>query len=373
MIKTIDKRRLLHTKILPLLAVGLFIFVAGINTGCSVLNLQPTGASESSNSFSIIANNLEIPWALDFLPDDSILFTERPGRIRLINSNGNLMASPVLEIAEVASRGEGGLLGLTLHPDFAENGFVYVYYTYQESNGLANKVVRYVMRDNSLHEPETIIEGIPGASIHDGGRIDFGPDGLLYIATGDASRSELAQDTQSLAGKILRLDADGSIPPDNPFGASPVYSYGHRNPQGLAWDSEYVLWATEHGSSATDEVNRIIPGENYGWPLIRGDQISDDMMQPYVHSGGTTWAPSGAAVYDSFLVFAGLRSRSLWRLPLGIADSQPEPFLINEFGRLRGVTANNGSLYIWTSNRDGRGIPVATDDRIIRIPHNILD
>ncbi|MDD5082322.1 MAG: PQQ-dependent sugar dehydrogenase, partial [Dehalococcoidales bacterium] len=216
-----------------------------------------------------LAQNLEIPWALDFLPDGSLIFTERPGRIRLIDAQDGLLLQPLLTIDEVTPRGEGGLLGIAVHPDFSGNHFIYVYYTYQAGAGLANRVVRFRMENGTLNDKQVIIDGIPAASNHDGGRIKFGPDGRLYVTTGDASVAELAQDKSSLAGKILRITDDGRIPADNPFSGSPVYSYGHRNPEGIAWDAQGRLWATEHGSSATDELNLIQPGHNYGWPVIR--------------------------------------------------------------------------------------------------------
>jgi len=213
-----------------------------------------------------VAKKLDIPWALDFLPDGSIIFTERAGRIRLIDIREGLLPDPLLTIDEVEHTGEGGLLGIAVHPDFTQNQFIYVYYTYRDGAGLANKVVRFRMQDRDLLDEKLVIDGIPGASIHDGGRIKFGPDRLLYITTGDAAVSDSAQDKNSLAGKILRLNDEGIVPENNPFPGSPVYSFGHRNPQGLAWDDKGRLWATEHGSQAYDELNLIEPGKNYGWP-----------------------------------------------------------------------------------------------------------
>ena len=223
-----------------------------------------------------IAQRLEVPWSLDFLPDGSMIFTERPGRIRLFDARQGLVTQPLLTITDVAAVGEGGLLGIAVHPDFSANHFIYVYYTYRTSDGLANQVVRFRLEGRSLLDRKVIISSIPGASIHDGGRLKFGPDKLLYITAGDASVADRAQDLNSLSGKILRLRDDGSIPPNNPFSGSLapgpwVYSFGHRNPEGLAWDNQGRLWATEHGSSATDELNLIEPGKNYGWPVIRGD------------------------------------------------------------------------------------------------------
>lgn len=330
------------------------------------------GVGSSPSPVNPISRNLEIPWSLDFLPDGSIIFTECPGRIRLIDAEGNLRPEPLLEIREVVHSGEGGLLGITLHPNFSENGFLYVYYTYQ-SGGLANRVVRYRKEGLELKDRTVIIENIPASSVHDGGRIKFGPDGFLYITTGDASVSNLAQDRNSLAGKILRLKDDGTIPADNPFLNSPVYSWGHRNPEGLAWDEEGKLWATEHGSSAMDEINLIQPGANYGWPVIRGDETAEGMRTPVLHSGNSTWAPSGATFFEGSLFFAGLRSGSLWEVKMDGNSLNLLRHLEGQFGRLRAVVVGPDKLfYITTSNRDGRGAPATEDDRIIRLDPKAL-
>ena len=314
-----------------------------------------------------LAEKLEIPWALDFLPDGSIVFTERPGRIRLIDAQEGLLLKPLLTIDEVAHRGESGLLGIAVHPDFANNHFIYVYFTYQGDENLANRVVRFRKQDRTLLDKKIIIDNIPGATNHNGGRIKFGPDGFLYITTGDASVSNLAQDKNSLAGKILRVKDDGTIPPDNPFPNSPVYSFGHRNPQGLDWDEQARLWVTEHGSRATDEVNLIEPGKNYGWPIIRGDENAADMESPVIHSGKETWAPSGVVFLDGSLFFVGLRGQSLYEL--GIENpTMLYRHLNRNFGRLRDVVIGpDNFIYLLTSNRDGRGVPTADDDQIIRI------
>ncbi len=237
----------------------------------------PAGAATSATPTAVdfqvetVAEGLDTPWDLAFAPDGRIFFTERPGRLRVIEG-GRLRPEPVATIPEVVERGEGGLLGLALDPDFAGNGHLYLYHTYSGSDGgLRNRVVRYTLADRAgargLTEPRVILDDIPAAAIHNGGRIAFGPDGKLYVTTGDAAAPALAQDRDSLAGKILRLNPDGSVPDDNPFPGSPVYSYGHRNPQGLAWQpGTGQLYATEHGPSAHDEVNLIAPGDNYGWP-----------------------------------------------------------------------------------------------------------
>jgi len=261
-----------------------------------------------------LAQKLEIPWALDFLPDGSIVFTEQPGRVRLIDTKKGLLPELLLTIDEVAHRGEGGLLGIAVHSDFADNHFIYVYYTYQEGKNLANRVERFRKESNTLLDKQIIIDNIPGASIHNGGRIKFGLDGMLYITTGDVSLADSAQDRNSLAGNILRLNDDGTLPPDNPLPGSPVYSFGHRNPQGLAWDAQGRLWAMGHGSSATDELNLSKPGNNYGWPVIRGDEKETGLESPVIHSGRETWAPSGLVflMVLSFLPACAARVCTKW-------------------------------------------------------------
>jgi glucose/arabinose dehydrogenase len=325
------------------------------------ITIQSEGAQART-----ITGKLKVPWALDFLPNGNIIFTERSGNIK-VKRAGRVRHRLLKRIDQVAVEGEGGLLGLALHPNYASNNFVYVYYTYREGGQLFNRVVRYRRQGKTLVAPRIILDRIPGAATHNGGRIKFGPDGLLYITTGDSQQPNLAQDVNSLAGKILRIRANGRIPPGNPFGASPVYSLGHRNPQGLAWDRKGRLWATEHGSIGNDEVNRILPGRNYGWPLIQGDQNAPGLRPPVLHSGSSTWAPSGAAFVSGSVFFTGLRGETLFRFrPRNLRP--PRRFLAGRFGRLRDVVVGpDGFLYIITNNRDGRGTPSPADDRIIRI------
>jgi glucose/arabinose dehydrogenase len=224
------------------------------------------------------------------------------------------------------------------------------------------------MENRQFSDPVTIFDGIRGETIHDGGRIKFGPDGYLYITCGDSSISQLAQNLNSLNGKILRVKDDGSVPADNPFPGSPVYSYGHRNPEGLAWDNKGQLWETEHGSIAHDEVNLIKPGRNYGWPVITGSETRAGMESPVIQSGQDTWAPSGLAFYERKLYFAGLRGQSLFELTINGGTPSLKRYYNGSFGRLRDVVVGPDKLfYILTSNRDGRGYPSSDDDLIIRI------
>jgi len=350
-------------------------------TATAAATPEPTAAPTGPVAWTVetFVSGLEIPWEMRFLPDGRIFVTERPGRVRVIE-NGQLRPEPVATIPDVAPVGEGGLLGMALHPDFANNHWIYFYYTYQSGGGVANKVVRYTETNNTLVDPVVILDGIPGAQIHDAGRLGFGPDGKLYITTGDAAQPELAQDTNSLAGKILRLNDDGSVPPDNPFPGSPVYSYGHRNPEGLAWEpGTNALYATEHGPSAHDEVNQIQPGANYGWPIMQGNEgPNNGYTLPVIESGTDTWAPSGATFvqgntfpqWTGSLLFGSLRGTTLWRLDIPGGGSPPnlEAIISGDYGRLRNVVEGpDGYIYILTSNRDGRGDPASDDDRILRI------
>src|SRR3989344_7648698 len=314
-------------------------------------------------AISSLAQELEVPWALAFLPDGRIIVTERPGRVSIIDENG-----PVSRIADINVRtvSESGLHGVAVDPDFDSNNYIYLYYTYSDDgNNTLNRVVRYRLENNSLREDKIIVDRIPGAPNHDGGRIKFGPDGFLYITTGDAQEPSLAQDRNSLAGKILRVTRDGDSAPGNPFGTR-IYSYGHRNPQGITWDDSNRLWETEHGSSATDELNLIEQGKNYGWPEIRGDQTRTEMVSPVIQSGSQTWAPAGTTYLNGSIFFAGLRGSALYEYK--ISEQKLVEHFKNEYGRLREVVLGpDGMLYVTTSNRDGRGTVRQGNDKILRI------
>jgi len=328
-----------------------------------------------------VAENLKVPWAIAFAPDGRIFFTERGGELRVIE-NGFLNPIPIklLQVGKV----EGGLLGVALDPDFENNHHLYLYYTYNDSP-IFNKVVRFTESENQLSDEVILLDKIPGAVYHDGGRLRFAPDGTLHITTGDATNAVLAQDINSLAGKILRINSDGSIPDDNPFENSPVYSYGHRNPQGLDWHPESAtLVISEHGPSgergfAHDEVNVILAGQNYGWPNVIGDETGEGFVNPIIHTGDDTWAPSGASFYSSHNIedwygkylIATLRGNHLRILDLDLENNQvvsSKALLAGEFGRLRDASMGpDGNLYLLTSNQDGRGSPAPNDDRILRI------
>lgn len=316
----------------------------------------------------VVARGLEVPWALAFAPEGRLYVTERPGRLRVVR-DGRLDPTPVATLA-VAAVGEGGLLGLALDPAFGENGHLYVCYTAAGRGGLINRVSRLTLRDGRAGGERVLVDDLPGAAVHDGCRLKFGADGKLYVSTGDAGEPRLAQGVDSLAGKVLRLNRDGSAPGDNPFPGSPIYSLGHRNPQGLAWDGAGRLFAAEHGPSGRDEVNQILPGRNYGWPEASGRGASGRFMDPVLDSGSDTWAPSGIAFFGDDLFVAALRGRRLLRLTFGpdLSVVRVTPLLERAYGRLRDVVAGpDGALYMTTSNRDGRGSPAADDDRILRV------
>lgn len=323
---------------------------------------------------TVIAENLDTPWALALLPDGRLLVTERFGRVTLIDPKGAQDPKVAGTLPSVKEIGEGGLLGIALHPDFATNKYVYLYYTFSAiGNDTLNRVVRMELQSDVLVNEKIILDRIPGASNHDGGRIAFGPDKMLYIGTGDAQNPTQAQQTTTLGGKILRITDAGKPAPGNAFN-NEVYSYGHRNVQGLTWDSSGALWATEHGrsgvASGLDELNLIKSGANYGWPTIEGDESQIGMVVPVYHSGGTdTWAPSGAAFVNGSIYFSGLRGRALYQAK--IVNGRVTNFtehLARHYGRIREVISTpDGILYITTSNLDGRGNPQAGDDKIIRI------
>jgi len=319
-----------------------------------------------------VLDNLKNPWELKFGPDGTIFFTERDGKLWVIDNESTLHLVAEFPASNTA---EGGLLGLELDPDYENNHFLYLYQTYLDIPTHQNKVVRYTINNNQLTDELVLIDKIPGALWHDGGRIKFGPDEMLYITTGDATNANLSQDTASLAGKILRINSDGTVPSDNPFN-SPVFSYGHRNPQGLAWNENGILVSSEHGPSgergyAHDEINVIERGKNYGWPIIVGDSNDIVYTNPILHSGDITWAPSGLLYYYSdripewkgkFLV-ATLRGEHVMVLDLDLENgvvNSTEKIFQGDYGRIRNlVQSPDGDVFMLTSNND--------NDKILQI------
>ncbi|MEQ7124811.1 PQQ-dependent sugar dehydrogenase [Actinopolymorpha sp. B11F2] len=311
-----------------------------------------------------VATGLTSPWGLAFLPDGAALVAERDtARIKRIARGGAV--STVGTVPGVVPGGEGGLLGIAVSPTFERDRFVYAYYT----SGDENRIVRMPSTGSRLGRPQTVLDGIPGSGIHNGGRMVFGPDGFLYVGTGEASDEPLAQDLDSLGGKILRITPDGEPAPGNPFD-SPVWSYGHRNVQGLAFDDDGRLWASEFGQSTWDEVNLVRPGRNYGWPEVEGVAGERGFVDPVAQWPTDEASPSGLAYADGALWMAGLRGERLWRIQIdeGRVIGEPRAFFTEDLGRLRTVEpAPGGGLWLTTSNTDGRGDPRDGDDRILRL------
>ena len=333
-------------------------------------NVPVATSSLDSKDVRTVTANISTPWAIAFLPDGDLLVTERSGQVQRIGENG-----ATYRVAGVRETSEGGLLGIALHPEFDSNQYVYLYSTTNETGTLTNRVERYTLQGESLQDRTVILADIQASSNHDGGALAFGPDDKLYITTGDAGNENSAQDTNSLAGKILRINDDGTVPGDNPFGNA-VWSYGHRNPQGIAWDDQQQLWSTEHGPSGTqtgrDELNLIEKGANYGWPIITGDETREDMKTPVAQSGtDDTWAPAGLAYANGSLYFAGLRGQSLYQAKINDDNKVTlSRHFSGEYGRLRAVVVRGDELYFSTSNRDGRGSPAENDDRLLSIKLN---
>ena len=333
---------------------------------------------------AVITTGLDTPWDLVWGPDNMIWVSERGGRISRVDPASGRRTTTG-EVAGVAARGESGLMGIALHPDFPRQPWVYAMHTY-DAGGLRNRLVRIRWTGSALADQQVLFDNIPGGYIHDGSRVAVGPDRMLYITTGDAGGADAAQDSTALNGKILRVDLDGKIPAGNPYGTA-VWSWGHRNPQGLVFHPRTgALYETEHGPGDNDEANVITRGANYGWPNVRGDCDEpgerEFCRQHRVTESQVSWSPTvaitGADVYlseraptlQNSLLATSLGGRALWKMRIGPDGrlSSREPVLSGVYGRLRDVlVAPNGDIYICTSNRDGRGSPADGDDRIIRL------
>lgn len=365
----------------------LFAACGNAATGFGENQVFESHAKDARFRVETIASGLEIPWGFAWLPNKDLIFTERPGRVRIIQ-NGKLRAEPVFVVPDVEPSGESGLMDISLHPDFAKNRFIYLAYSYNKE-GKRVKVMLYKYADGKFTEPKVIVEDVPGAPNHAGMRCRFGPDGKLYVTTGDSTDWSLAQKLESLAGKTLRLNDDGTIPSDNPFikttGARPeIWSYGHRNAQGLAWQpGSGLMFQTEHGPSSFegkgsggDEVNIVEAGNNLGWPDIHHNEKREGMISPLLEYSPAC-APGSGMFYNgsAFPAFKGnfffgcLRGARITRVTLdGRRVTAQENLLEGIVGRIREMSEGpDGYIYFSTSNRDGRANPAKDDDRIMRL------
>ena len=379
----------------PALAPALLAIVLGLAAGCTSEDGDPDGlgpqsetpqpttrtAEPSSPSTSpapsttpeaptqsarprvvdTVATGLAAPWGVTFLPDGSALVGERDTTRVLSITDGKVR--PVGTVEGVAPQGEAGLLGLAVSPSYDEDGLVYAYL----STAQDNRVVTMTYDGRRLGPPEPVLTGIPNGFVHDGGRLLFAPDGNLFVSTGETGEDRLAQDRDSLAGKVLRITPDGKAAPGNPRNGSPVWTMGHRNVQGLAFDDDGRLWATEFGQDTWDELNLIDKGRNYGWPLEEGRGEDTDYRNPFVQWRTSEASPSGLAYLDGSLWAGALRGGRLWQVPVTRGGTgKPKDWFVGDYGRLRTVVAApDGNLWVTTSNRDGRGEPGPKDDRIL--------
>ncbi|WP_309505088.1 PQQ-dependent sugar dehydrogenase [Streptomyces sp. KM273126] len=342
--------------------------------GASSDESAPEDAAPAKGSVKVVrtvAEGLKSPWGLAPLPEGGLLVSSRDeGTITLVDEKTG-KKTELGEVPGVSPGGEGGLLGLAISPDYASDHMIYAYFTSESDN----RVVRMLYAPEKpsgeqLGAPDTVVRGIPKGTNHSGGRLAFGPDRMLYATTGERYEGPLAQDKKSLGGKILRMTPDGEPAPGNPFGDSLVYSYGHRNVQGVAWDDKQRLWASEFGQNTWDELNRIKPGGNYGWPDVEGKEGKSGFVDPVAQWRVAEASPSGIAMAEGSVWMAGLRGKRLWRIPLKGTElsADPQAFLTDEYGRLRTVVSAGGNrLWLTTSETDGRGSPGKGDDKILEL------
>lgn len=336
--------------------------------GCSNEGKRDAEDQEASIPVSapqVIADELQIPWSISSV-GDSFYLSERPGAVVKVEE-GRTERQKVEFEKPLATAAEAGFLGFVLSPDFLQTNEAFAYYTYADQAGQFNRIVVLQLENNVWREKRLLLDKIPSGQFHHGGRLKIGPDGKLYATTGDAATNpEIAQDLASLGGKILRMNLDGSIPNDNPLPNSYLYSYGHRNPQGLAWTADGALYESEHGPSANDEINVIQAGKNYGWPLIKGTEKRAGMESPLFTSGANhTWAPSGMAYASGKLYVAALRGNAVMEFNLQTGEQRE---IISGLGRIRDVFIKDNTLYFISNNTDGRGNPLDRDDKLYRIP-----
>ncbi|MEO8665018.1 MAG: PQQ-dependent sugar dehydrogenase [Ignavibacteria bacterium] len=348
-------------------------------------NKSPTDTSDKGYEIKVVTENLFVPWSIVFTDNDRMLITERNGKLRVIQ-NDKLDEKPLKVFDEVSSGGEEGLMGLTLDPDYKNNKYLYVSYAYEKGDKLKVKVLRYKDEGEELKGEKLIIDNLPAERYHAGCRLKFGPDGKLYITTGDAGERELAQDVNTVYGKILRINSDGTIPDDNPFPNNPVWSYGHRNSQGIDWyPGTNVMYETEHGPSGFDgpgggdEVNIIVKGGNYGWPVVSHEKSEEGMISPILvytpaiaPASGMFYKSNSIPEFKNNFFFGCLRGSGIMRV---VVDEKDPTKIISDgmlaevdLGRIREMAEGpDGAIYFSTSNKDGRGSPFDGDDKIYKI------
>jgi glucose/arabinose dehydrogenase len=338
----------------------------------TILLPSPFNANNSSSRVLVLADNLDFPTSIDIMPDGRLLVAEQKGSILFLSNNGSLLNR--FNLKDSYFNEGAGLLGLTVHPLFKENNYFYAYYTYKNNEGIFNKILRMQEKNNTIIENKTILDKIPGFDLHNGGALKFGPDKNLYVSVGDNTNSELSQNLSSLSGKILRMDDNGGIPKDNPFKNSPVYSYGHRNVVGLAWDlKNKTLYASEAGRTGNDEINFIEMGKNYGWPIEECGSPEENRFvdpefcfTPSIYPAGMTISNSSAFGYEGKLVVATLKGDHLRIINLSTKEQSPA---LTGFGKLRDVVEDkDGSLYIITNNKDY--FQNTGHDKILKITKN---
>ncbi|MBM0064991.1 PQQ-dependent sugar dehydrogenase [Alkalicoccobacillus gibsonii] len=352
-------------------------FAASVLTACGVESVDEESSESNGQNQrdtndtddietgeNVIADSLNSPWAMQMHQDEWFI-TDRDGNLLMVQ-DGEVIDQTLNLSEEIVQQGESGLLGFVLHPDFESNQQAFLYHSYQDSEGIKNRVIQVVRNEDVWEEEAELLGNIPGAPTHNGGRLAVFED-ELYVTTGDAEDPSLSQDVDSLAGKILKMTFDGSIPSAMPMEDSYVWSYGHRNPQGLAWLEDGTMYSSEHGQTALDEVNQIEPGNNYGWPDYEGDETSDDTKAPFIHSGDDTWAPSGLVATGDQLYMAGLRGEAVYEVNV---DGGEISSFIEGYGRIRDVLVQDNQLYFLTNNTDGRGNPDDTDDKLIEVELN---
>nr|WP_259547858.1 PQQ-dependent sugar dehydrogenase [Heyndrickxia oleronia] len=349
----------------------LLIIVSLLLAACSAQGSNIKEAKETmtrDNAVSMI-KNLEVPWSITKMKN-TFYISERKGTIVSFNETNRKMERLIVKTNQpIHQEGESGLLGIELTPNFSESQQAYAYHTYYENDKILNRVIVIQKNKDSWNEVKVLLEEIPGSAIHNGGRVKIGSDQKLYVTIGDAAVPENAQKLNSLSGKIIRMELDGSIPKDNPFRDSYVFSFGHRNVQGLTWNEKGDMYGTEHGQSAHDEVNHIIAGHNYGWPIIEGDETREGLESPFFQTGNITWAPSGIDYKNGKIYIATLRGEAIRELNL---DTSRVTTIAEDYGRLRDVLIDGENVYFISNNLDGRGSPSKHDDQLWKIDLSAL-